>query len=519
MSCGAEVTAKRLYDALKADASFDFPELDWDDPDLQFPPTTGELYEPIEKLKDEDLTTGLINGDGTFDKLMASIKHHLRGEFEDGRITGREFSEAYTQSTVAALGTAVQYLLGKDQANWQAILLQLQAREAAIAAINAKVTLRTSMLQYEVVRMQAEMSVIDYANKKIQLAIADEDYCLKIQQGELNEIEKSTRQYNLDTILPLQSQMLTEQIAGQVLDNTGQGIQNDTATYNLDEILPKQAAQLTVQTDNLTKQGLGIVAQTANVESDTAIKGYQLSDMLPAELAQTEAQTTNLGKQGIILDDEHDLNLLRATGLGIDNNTKTYNLNTMLPAQMAGVVAQTDMVTAQIVNESKRGLVLDQNVLQLQAEILGIGLDNDTKTYNLANILPKNLELLTAQVAGVEADTDGKIYNVTYVLPKQLELVSEQVESTRAQTMDTRTDGTTVITGLLGKQKALYEQQITSYQRDSEVKAAKMFIDAWITQKTIDEGLLPPEGFENDNLDLILAKLISNNGFGTMIAD
>lgn len=102
-------------------------------------------------------------------------------------------------------------------------------------------------------------------------------------------------------------------------------------------------------------------------------------------------------------------------------------------------------------------------------------------------------------------------YNLTNMLPQQLASIKEQMEAQRAQTLDTRTDGATV-TGVLGKQKALYTQQITSYQRDSEVKASKLFTDAWITMKTIDEGLLPPSGFQNSSLDTILTTLKTNNG-------
>ena len=103
-------------------------------------------------------------------------------------------------------------------------------------------------------------------------------------------------------------------------------------------------------------------------------------------------------------------------------------------------------------------------------------------------------------------------YNLTNMLPQQLANVKEQTEAQRAQTLDTRTDGVAVV-GVLGKQKALYSQQITSYQRDSEVKASKLFTDAWITMKTIDEGLLPPSGFQNSSLDQILTTLKTNNGF------
>lgn len=93
---------------------------------------------------------------------------------------------------------------------------------------------------------------------------------------------------------------------------------------------------------------------------------------------------------------------------------------------------------------------------------------------------------------------------------QQINLVLEQIEVQRAQTLDTRTDGSPVA-GSVGKQKDLYTQQITSYKRDAEVKAAKIFSDAWITQKTIDEGLLAPTGFTNASLDTILTALKINN--------
>lgn len=105
------------------------------------------------------------------------------------------------------------------------------------------------------------------------------------------------------------------------------------------------------------------------------------------------------------------------------------------------------------------------------------------------------------------------VFNVSNILPQQKLLMIEQTEAQRAQTLDKRTDGATVA-GSIGKQKDLYEQQITSYQRDAEVKAAKLFTDAWITQKTIDEGLVPPNGFTNNSLDPILTTLKANNKLG-----
>jgi hypothetical protein len=116
---------------------------------------------------------------------------------------------------------------------------------------------------------------------------------------------------------------------------------------------------------------------------------------------------------------------------------------------------------------------------------------------------------VTAQLQAMLADAQVK-----ELQPAQIALLLEQMEAARAQTLDTRSDGTTPVTGVLGSQKLLYNQQITSYQRDAEVKAAKLFTDAWITMKTIDEGLLPPTNFENTSLDAILADIKTNNDLG-----
>lgn len=123
-----------------------------------------------------------------------------------------------------------------------------------------------------------------------------------------------------------------------------------------------------------------------------------------------------------------------------------------------------------------------------------------------ANYALTKLKLATEDVTFASGE-----FQLNEILPQQRLLLIEQTESARAQTSNNRTDGALVV-GVLGKQKELYAQQITSYQRDAEVKAAKMFADAWTVQKTIDEGLLPPDGFTNSSLDAILDTIKINNG-------
>lgn len=152
---------------------------------------------------------------------------------------------------------------------------------------------------------------------------------------------------------------------------------------------------------------------------------------------------------------------------------------------------------------------------QIQAVTARVTLATSKAQFVLAKIQAlsaKSEYALTKLKIATESETYcAALFNADQMLPQQLKLLTEQTEAQRAQTLDTRTDGA-VVKGSVGKQKELYSQQITSYQRDAEVKASKLFTDAWITQKTIDEGLNPPNGFTNASIDTILTKLKSNNG-------
>lgn len=159
-----------------------------------------------------------------------------------------------------------------------------------------------------------------------------------------------------------------------------------------------------------------------------------------------------------------------------------------------------------------------QQALAAQAQTITARIEAETAKLKFATVQVEALRVraefaLTKLKLATEDQTYGAAaYALENILPAQATMAREQAEAARAQTMNTRSDGITAITGSVGKQKDLYDQQITSYQRDSEVKAAKIFVDAWTVMKTIDEGLLPPSGFNNTTLDAILTTLKQVNG-------
>lgn len=114
-----------------------------------------------------------------------------------------------------------------------------------------------------------------------------------------------------------------------------------------------------------------------------------------------------------------------------------------------------------------------------------------------------------ANLCLLKSQLDSANYTLENILPEQKALLSEQVEGARAQTLDNRRDGT-LIKGSVGKQKDLHSQQITSFQRDAETKVFKILADTWITQKTIDEGIISPDIFTNLSINTVGNKLVSN---------
>ena len=270
----ADQLSSEILNNLTDGLDFSLPNINWDDDKYQIPDSIWEgLKDDLPTITIEELTSRQPRGTGVFDAIMESIANHLKEEYKANRITGAEYTKAYVAMAQASLSNAVQFLLNKDKARWDALAAQMQA---LLSAVN----FNTAKAQYEIAKSQALLNKAQYANTVIQLAGAD------------------------------------------------------------------------------------------------------------AQFAQ----------------------------------------------------------------------------------------------------INKNIEQITHQIV----------------------LVDEQMESARAQTLDTRTDEQAVV-GSIGKQKELYDQQITAYKRDAELNAAKVFSDAWITQKTIDEGLTAPDMLQNETVNEVLKSIKTNN--------
>lgn len=102
-------------------------------------------------------------------------------------------------------------------------------------------------------------------------------------------------------------------------------------------------------------------------------------------------------------------------------------------------------------------------------------------------------------------------YTLDNILPAQLALIKEQGEVQRAQTLDTRSD-TIPVAGSVKSQKDLYAQQVISYQRSSQLNAAKVLVDAFTAESALtDGGGTAPTAIGSGNIQTVLTALQSAN--------
>jgi hypothetical protein len=223
MANTVDTRAKELLTSITDGLDFSVPNVDFDDASLQIPESLAEALQKVpEQLTNDSLTEGCIEGEGTFDQIMKALKDHLTDEFEAGRITGAEYTKAYVAMMQTALQSAVQYLLGRDTAYYQALGAQAQALTLNIGAYTAKV-------QLAIAQAQALQNKAQYANTVLNLAAIDKQ--MEVEDAQI-------RQTNAQVILIGEQ---SEQAHAQVSDTMRDGSTRVTGyTGNQNALLKQQ---------------------------------------------------------------------------------------------------------------------------------------------------------------------------------------------------------------------------------------------------------------------------------------
>ena len=533
MGCGVDTEANALLESLLAGKDFTLPEIDLDDPRFQMPGgLENEIYKPLVRIKNEELTEGKIDGNGILDVLMRTINAQIGSQFEKGRITTATFAEVYIGLVQGAMTTATSFVLGREQTYWQSI-------NAQVAAIQAQVEIAKAKVQVFAIKMEALTQQATYALTKVQLASESMKYCLA--------------KYDLEFMTPAQYQLLLKQTEGQV-------IQNDTAKFTLNQMMPTQKLMLEAQKDGVVAEtGIKqfqleftmpkelelLVGRITGQDLDNSIKGKQLNELIPLEIQTANRKMELMGVE--LQSAQFNLNNmlpLQSQGLAAEVSIKQYERSDILPQKREMMIGEK--LGKEIENEMLRfrrdyyqpqelsslsydaqiksytvnnQMPLDNLIKRFTHE--GMQIDNMAKTFNLNNLLPHQSNIAyhdglikQQQVFLTQAQVTAAQYNTGVMLPAQVMLLREQYEAARGQTLNHRSDGTPITGGTMGAQKALNEQQVVSYQRDSRLKGIKVFTDAWTVMKSVDEGLAPPGNFSNTVLDSVLGNMRTDLALG-----
>jgi len=408
------------------------------------PDKNSELYSDVATVNISDVTTVDLEGDGAFDKFMCAMDLHLQREFKGNRITGSQYAEAYVALANQIMGQSVTFALQKDQAKWNAITAQMQARIAEIQATEALINLEKTKFETIQAQFSMNLTAAQFAQTKMQTATEEANH---------DSVTMDVASKNF----ALQHQMPADLAVTQY---ERMAVMPSTVAMNeiqVDRILPAQAAIAEFQHRVLQplEQDLQELQRDRIIPTQADMEDFKRDNLQPVELAQQQ-----------------------------------HLLNFRQPAETQLINEQVETQRANTLDTRTDGLTPVTGVVGLQKRNLTS--DADTKDYVLANQLPQQVALIGEQIT----------------------LTTEQGESERAKTLDVRSDGATV-EGSVGKQKDLYDQQIDSFIKDAQHKTAKMYLDSWITQKTLDEGLNAPAQFTNNEVNEVLSAVRSNNNLGS----
>lgn len=154
---------------------------------------------------------------------------------------------------------------------------------------------------------------------------------------------------------------------------------------------------------------------------------------------------------------------------------------------------QAELIKAQVVTESKQQALLDQQLLNAQAEEDLLKKQTDKVVGETALVAEQVLnakrenELMQRQICKLEAEFDVLIETKAKTIAETT-LLNQKKRTEEAQTNGSVASPDSVV----GVQNALYVAQSEGYKRDAEQKAAKILVDAWSVARTTDETGVGP---------------------------
>ena len=467
----------------------------------------------------EDFTKVDIKGDGVFDKLLQTFRIHLQEEFDKNRIVGKQYSDAFIQGYLGIERDAIELMLAKEK---QA--LEIKLLESQIAGQEK---------QNQLIDAQISGIVLDNVTKDFNnTKMLPEQLAQIIKENDILDVDRQTKGYNLDFILPAQLQnMLAEKLQTEaqtgLIGSNKLNVDKDTAVkdYQLTFMMPKElervtaevgltqankskveyevASLLPAQLQNMTKQNSLLdaqaartIAETADVTKGTELKDYQLGFVLPSEVARNEAENLRINADTDRITMEvtkipYEIQMLQAA------LTKIPAEVALLNKQVTKIDKDIELQTAQISLQLKQVDLAEKQILMAAKELL---------------LKDKQLELQTAEIAVKQKQLDLLAQQILQAA-EEMKLMKQKVITEQAQT-----DPAVVKPGsVIDKQNKVLDAQTTAYANDNLHKLATLMVNSWMTRRNTDEAEAADgvNKLDNDYIGAVLTKAFTAAGVPT----
>ena len=467
----------------------------------------------------EDFTKVDIKGDGVFDKLLQTFRIHLQEEFDKNRIVGKQYSDAFIQGYLGIERDAIELMLAKEK---QA--LEIKLLESQIAGQEKQ----NQLIDAQIAGIVLDNVAKDFNNTKM----LPEQLAQIIKENDILDVDRQTKGYNLDFILPAQLQnMLAEKLQTEaqtgLIGSNKLNVDKDTAVkdYQLTFMMPKElervtaevglsqankskveyevASLLPAQLQNMTKQNSLLDAQAARTNAETAdvtkgteLKDYQLGFVLPSEVARNEAENLRINADTDRIAMEvtkipYEIQMLQAA------LTKIPAEVALLNKQVTKIDKDIELQTAQIRLQLKQVDLAEKQILMAAKELL---------------LKDKQLELQTAEIAVKKKQLDLLAQQILQAA-EEMQLMKQKVITEQAQT-----DPAVVKPGsVIDKQNKVLDAQTTAYANDNLHKLATLMVNSWMTRRNTDEAEAADgvNKLDNDYIGAVLTKAFTAAGVPT----
>ncbi|AUR87171.1 virion structural protein [Vibrio phage 1.097.O._10N.286.49.B3] len=231
-----------------------------------------------------EITDGCPEGQGVFDQLMKSIKAHLKEEYDAQRIRGSEYTQVYLNSLQTAMGQSIQWQLGAQIAENQALLIEKQIENAEKQNLLLEEQRQLLIAQTAQVVQATANAVLEADNipKQGDVLDAQEEQILK--QVEVATSQARNTEYQTDSVLPAQVAILDQKLiteSAQTQDSTSQGV--------VEGVIGKQKVLYTNQADGFIRDS---EQKASRIVSD--LWGISVSADVDGAVIPDEINKTNM---------------------------------------------------------------------------------------------------------------------------------------------------------------------------------------------------------------------------------